>query len=265
MKDNFTIYKYRDWLKPEHKKVILNNELFFASPSDMNDPFDFQITPDLDLLDTHEKRTIFISALVDDYKTQYEQQGIDIEKIKLNLSNEIENSIEKIQNEYDEVNRRYTNNRFGVISFSKRWDSVLMWSHYSNNHKGFCVGFDKNKIINSGFVGSAGSVIYKDDYPTVDPISPNLVNELFSKSHIKAKEWHYEEEFRVTNLWDVTPSEADRVLKFHDDSITEIILGLNIDKTSEADIMKHASLKSIPVFQIVRKSKSFRLDKVRVM
>jgi hypothetical protein len=28
----------------------------------------------------------------------------------------------------------------GVLCLSERWDSLLMWSHYSNSHKGFVIG-----------------------------------------------------------------------------------------------------------------------------
>src|SRR3954471_5525958 len=30
----------------------------------------------------------------------------------------------------------------GVLSLSERWNSVLMWSHYADNHRGVCIEFD---------------------------------------------------------------------------------------------------------------------------
>ncbi len=30
----------------------------------------------------------------------------------------------------------------GVICFSERSDSLLMWSHYADNHNGICIEFD---------------------------------------------------------------------------------------------------------------------------
>ena len=34
--------------------------------------------------------------------------------------------------------------KLGVLSLSRRWDSSLMWSHYTSSHTGFCVGFDRD-------------------------------------------------------------------------------------------------------------------------
>ena len=34
------LYKYRDWRNGFHKKILSHNEVFFASPSSLNDPFD---------------------------------------------------------------------------------------------------------------------------------------------------------------------------------------------------------------------------------
>jgi hypothetical protein len=31
---------------------------------------------------------------------------------------------------------------YGVSCFSESWNSILMWSHYADRHKGICLGFD---------------------------------------------------------------------------------------------------------------------------
>lgn len=37
------LYKFRDWKCDYHKKVLSNQELFFSSMRDFNDPFDSDI------------------------------------------------------------------------------------------------------------------------------------------------------------------------------------------------------------------------------
>ncbi len=265
MKDQSIIYKYRNWDDPNQKDVLLNNELFFASPGEINDPFDFQATPDLRLLDSNDKRIQFINKMLDDYIDMYKILGKNVEDIKRNLSREMSNSIEKIQDEYDAVNRNWTNNRFGIISFSYRWDSILMWSHYSNNHKGFCVGFNKEKILNCGQIGSAGLVNYLDEFPSIDPIGSDQIKEITLKTHTKARDWKYEEEYRVTNLWDTTPSIDDRKLRFSEDFIEEIFLGFSIDDASKSEISKIAVKKNIPLYQIIKKKRTYLLDRIKLM
>ena len=42
-----------------------------------------------------------------------------------------------LRNWIDEFNR---NN--GLLCFSKRWNSPVLWSHYASKHRGMCLGFD---------------------------------------------------------------------------------------------------------------------------
>ena len=35
----------------------------------------------------------------------------------------------------------------GFFSLSNNYDNYLMWSHYANNHKGICIGFNFMSII----------------------------------------------------------------------------------------------------------------------
>nr|NLU60023.1 hypothetical protein [Pseudomonas sp. BIGb0427] len=37
----------------------------------------------------------------------------------------------------DVVNGAKVNKSLGILSVSRRWDSALMWSHYTNTYKGF--------------------------------------------------------------------------------------------------------------------------------
>jgi len=45
-----TLYKYRDWSNRFHRRLISNQELYFAKPSDFNDPFDGNIPIRWDLM-----------------------------------------------------------------------------------------------------------------------------------------------------------------------------------------------------------------------
>jgi len=39
------LYKYRDWNTKHHRRVLAHNEIYFASPQTLNDPFDIAIRP----------------------------------------------------------------------------------------------------------------------------------------------------------------------------------------------------------------------------
>ena len=36
--------------------------------------------------------------------------------------------------------------KMGILCFSEHCDDILMWSHYSDGHKGFCLEFDRERL-----------------------------------------------------------------------------------------------------------------------
>ncbi|MBT2620300.1 DUF2971 domain-containing protein [Chryseobacterium sp. ISL-6] len=39
------------------------------------------------------------------------------------------------------------NRNFGIYSLTTKNSNLLMWSHYGNSHKGFCIGFNTEKLF----------------------------------------------------------------------------------------------------------------------
>jgi hypothetical protein len=39
--------------------------------------------------------------------------------------------------------------KFGIYSLSKTYKDEILWAHYSNSHKGFCIEYDLNTLISS--------------------------------------------------------------------------------------------------------------------
>lgn len=87
----------------------------------------------------------------------------------------------------EEVQRNAKN--VGIVSFSKRADRSVMWSHYADQHRGFVLEFDI-----AGDIDNLFEVIYG---PTPhfggesDDDLPRLV------SRYKAPEWEGEQEYRL--------------------------------------------------------------------
>lgn len=259
------IYKYRTWSDPFHKLTLLRNELYYASPSQINDPFDFKITIDLSMLDSSEKREKYINKLLRDAAPILKERKINPVLKKRELMIRLTSETQKMQEEFDSTKHEWTDKRYGIISFSERWDSILMWSHYSENHKGFCVGYDRKKIEESNLFGVAGIVNYDDNYPKIDPIADNLLKEILIESHTKASDWSYEKEYRLTKLWsDFDPLIEQRTINVPNDFIKEIILGLATPQTHQKEIIEIAKQKNIPVYAIVKKPRAFLLDKKKI-
>lgn len=90
-----------------------------------------------------------------------------------------------------------------VMSFTRKFRNILMWSHYANNHTGVCIGYDYNceffkKKFSCNYSDEIG-VIRKVEYTNERPkyfFPTDLVNdtrEWFKKS----KDWAYEKEYRI--------------------------------------------------------------------
>jgi hypothetical protein len=79
-------------------------------------------------------------------------------------------------------------------------DSNLMWSHYANSHKGFCIEWDSTKIL-------AEQVKYQSnipDFSLIDLIETHVGlgdntkvgNDIWQALRTKLDEWKYESEYR---------------------------------------------------------------------
>lgn len=85
--------------------------------------------------------------------------------------------------------------KMGVFCMSEIKDNILMWSHYSGGHTGFCLEFSAN----NSFFGKSQKIIYKDEYPKVRLLG-NTQDELTEAMLLtKAMDWRYEKEYRLIN------------------------------------------------------------------
>lgn len=99
-------------------------------------------------------------------------------------------------------------NKIGIYSLSKRNDIESLWAYYSNGHKGFCIEYDAEKLIeylskDNNFY-SFTNVVYKNDRysPSIDEFINITSNQEGVKRiyldyySVKSKAWEKEEEVR---------------------------------------------------------------------
>lgn len=177
----------------------------------------------------------------------------------------------KIQEKANSFEFKATEEYFGILSLSKRWCSILMWSHYANSHQGFCVGFWEEKLRNNISVLEGGQVCYPPDnsFPRPDPIG-NPKENMIHKYLTKSNEWGYEEEYRMVKLFfeenpPKIPTIENRITAFPDDCIAEIIIGLEASEQAKSEILQMAKDKRKPVYQCIKKPFKFELDRVQIL
>ena len=58
--------------------------------------------------------------------------------------------------------------RFKLISSEKNADNLLMWAHYDNGLRGFCLEFDKDFILTDEVNANIFEVLYENKPSTID-------------------------------------------------------------------------------------------------
>jgi hypothetical protein len=109
--------------------------------------------------------------------------------------------------------------------FSTIPDDVLMFSHYADNHRGLCVGFDARRLLSS--LTGRNKPLWSDlrpvwYFPVMPPLSRSSQPALCATC--KHDIWAYEREFRVFIVRgsSLVPSGA---FAFDREAISEVILG----------------------------------------
>lgn len=261
------VYKYRIWKNGSHKNLLLYNELYLASPKDFNDPFDCRISPNfIDL--TKEEKYSYINELAISKFEETERKGLNFPKVLKDLEKRLDDPI-KFQRDSEKIIYNEQDKYYGILSLSCRWKSILMWSHYSDCHRGFCVGFWEEKLRNTGFFGKAGIVKYDTKFPEIKPkvakTPEDIIETTFIRTHTKSEDWTYEAEYRlVQNYFPNEPKPFKRIIRVPDDVFAEVILGINISENDKDEIVEICKIKGISVYQAIKKDFRFEIDRALI-
>jgi hypothetical protein len=177
--------------------------------------------------------------------------------------------------------REIRNIPFRIACFSNFEDdeelgmNTTMWSHYADNHKGFCVKYSLNfadspiqsilkcglfKVIYSAKISNASPrELLKLEYDRNNEIEVNsyLMKTIYRALITKARFWNYEKEWRL-----ILGKENFKIL--NDGSIPfpfieAIYLGCKIEKTLKEYIVQFAKPNNISVHQAIQSSERFIL------
>lgn len=232
-----TLYTYMpiDLLEERVMPVFEECKLWFSSPTYFNDPFDCKIYPktpsDEDLaqyLATHAE-----NATSKDYNKI-------LEGIKKSSGNIIRKAIDDVMN------------RSGVKCFTPNNANILMWSHYTNSHKGICLEFDT--LVDPEFFVYPIKVNYSENYPNLCFMDKSFTTEVL---RTKSKDWEYEDEVRIYK------TEAG-YHNFNPKSLISVTFGCNTPEDKQVQIIerikKNESLNHVQFFKCKTSSKQFKLD-----
>ena len=168
---------------------------------------------------------------------------------------------------------RYYKNLFRISCFTSNPYSIVMWSQYANNHKGFCVEykFDLTNEQDRKIISNIFPVIYsfkRKDLSSLiaqahfknlnnDELKSLFVNTVLRKSI----EWSYQNERRFLFFNDYKKKNQDFNIKFV--QISHIFFGNRMDEEEKRKIIKIAKKKSISYSTMIRNVNYFKMQECK--
>ena len=194
------VYKYRH--VSEHSlRLLYPCELYYAAPREFNDPFELEFS-------------VHIRPRTKHNKTEHELRAL---KAKLQ---DIRQSI------ISDIRKQFDTARLGFFSASEPRDHPLMWSHYADGHKGFCVGIHTDAFNPEGIRNVTYSdkpflidCVIADDWEGVRVLPAESKDDLVNVMCHKAEFWSYEKEWRVLG------DRASQASEYDPSALLEVILG----------------------------------------
>jgi hypothetical protein len=215
------LYKYRG-ISDRSLRMLKEGKYFFASAYSFNDPLDCSIDPIYELPPTEKIIENQAKVLQNNDGISFQEALQKSQRIREVPRSELEKLLQRLQSTIKKMLR----DDYGVLSLSAKNDSILMWSHYADYHKGFCIQFKRSPV---NPLGATQPVKYVKEYPCFnyfDDLPGNIVKKILLT---KACEWSYEEEWRGIQ-------KANTEVRYTDDIITGIIFGLRMTDQHKKEI-----------------------------
>ncbi len=269
---------------------IKNDTIWFANPSEYNDPYDSSIFISSDIINNILFKEKFDEILKEVHLDEF-LNNEDINNIK--NSNDMWNEFLDIGSQKFGVNKEETNifinnikrldkyhsdkcirssdsdHKKGMLicSFSEIYSSIIMWSHYADFHRGICIGYDSMSFPpNDLRIRFLYPIIYSDKLFDYTPYLKESITKEISNVFVyqiaamhKSTEWAYEKEWRII----FNEKLEDKPANFFMPTPKVIYLGSKVsdilEKEQLKDIVEISRQKGIDLYQMHMSNSEFKL------
>lgn len=231
---NIPFYQYRSGEEYDLKN-IRNNAIWASAVERFNDPYDCD----------------FNVRLIEEKYHYFE---------RMNRPKEMLDTTLKLREGVLNLRRSTT-----VSCFSEKNDSILMWSHYSDKHKGICVCYDLSDLLRLKKLFLP--VWYKEE--KINPYEKQDDGEIIMNPRIKeifiqkSLDWEYEKEWRIINF--LPEEKIDEIkdkggMELRGVQPKRIILGACVSEDLKREVIKLGKECNINVTGMVMDDESFKLN-----
>jgi hypothetical protein len=272
-----SLYKYLDFNGAE--KTLGRCSVKLSAAAAFNDPFDMNIeealgsNPDefeeklasahFDFLcsdinhanlraDDYREKIIMMNMALHDASPEM------IESLKKEVTAELAEELDpaRLEQNCHAVVEKISNDlkTWGIFCASKRKDSLLMWAHYADHHRGAVFEFVPHVAKDSTFI-AAQPVQYLRERPLLyrtpaEYIRHTHLMTLFDSTmevinriiYSKSPEWAYEEEYRLAIPDFIPAPEKFMTLRFHREELAAIHLGCRMPEEHKLRLIVPAKI-----------------------
>jgi hypothetical protein len=257
------------------KKCLTKQLLKLSIPNRINDPFEFHpqyikiknfetikkqaLKPNIAKMLTNcfNKDINFVSTFGDvDLSKWPDIVNCNLKNIYDFYADNFEASISSIFSNYiDGVSLE-----IGLLCFSRKYDSILMWSHYADNHTGIVLGFNEKFYRNQAI-----RVNYSDSRVPVEVGFEVIDKNQFEKVlYTKSTAWEYEDEYRICLKLDFSLKiEDDYFIPFPLEALEEVYFGVNCNEVNISAILSLLN-KNVKIYKGKRNISGYQIDFIKM-
>ena len=265
-------------------RVIEDLRLKITPPIEFNDPFELTprskltitLTDMLNMAKTNPNhyRGVFEDLKKDGYCNTFGQFITELPRILPLKFKTFEMAMRKELVKKDMESVKEASAYFGILCVSTIPNSIPMWSHYAEHHRGIVIGLDVANIGSS--LGPFARVKYRKLRRAFDrwlnPKTSGWFREVMDTMFIKSRVWCYEQEyrrvFRLADLIHTRPNgrrKCDYLFDISGNNIREVIFGCRIKKAYEERIRavlarRPKTFAHVKLFRCERHRSRFELE-----
>ena len=268
-----SIFKYKS-VNENSLKEFREDSVWLTNPKNYNDPYDSVASYDVcsirnqmikDNIENIIKDKRVPSEII--YQAKASSNPLDViysyflKKVNPNFQIKIKSALDKAQFFLDDASWNHFNNllinSLKVSSFGGNNDCLLMWSHYADWHRGFCIEYNLEKFKKDDYQRRfLFPVIYSDELFDITQYwySANNLYPILMAIH-KNKKWSYEEEWRLIFPGGIIENDG-----YYNFGLPKAIyLGTKILQENANKIIKIATKKNVSVFRMNLQRDCFKL------
>lgn len=250
------LYHYEEFNACYLSTTLRDQKIHCANPANLNDPWDCR--PWLD------SRSLQDPEVFQRVMSWYHRQAK--QPLRSDLKQQLEASLRNDPKKRDkfmddlskDIQRMVSKRR--IYCLTPDPDSILMWSHYAEHHRGICLEFG----VDNPLFAKALQVLYPPEYPLWLPDEFEAQHDRTVEIILtKAEQWRYEKEFRLVSL--MPNLKADWLRPQGDyfalpaGALKSIIAGCEADYSAISEVVKRDP-PTLPVRRAVRVSNRYRLE-----